>query len=87
MNRAFSAVFHFRRQFSSAFLWTDCGFGGTHGWNFEFVPVQHRTPQARRGDLYSSKRSRSTFRTVSPKISTFPGCLLLLLVLYVFYLV
>jgi hypothetical protein len=87
MNRAFSAVFHFGQQFSPALLWTDCGFGGTQGWNSEGVPLQHSYSQATRANLYSGKHSQSRFGAVSAKISTFPGCLLLLLVLYVFYLV
>ncbi len=68
-------------------LWTDCEFSETQGWNFKLLPVRHKPPNLRPGDLYSSKRPRTLSDAISPKISTFPGYLLLLLVLYVFYLV
>ena len=88
MNRAFSAVFHFRREFSRVILWTDCEFSGRHGWNFESRPGSaQRIPQAGPTIYTAVSMSVRVSGAISPEISTFPQRLLLLLVLYVFYLI
>ncbi len=87
MNRASSAVFHFWTKFSRHALWTKCGLGGRAAGNKIGVPIRHSGPQTGEPDLYSRCRFRSARSAITLQISTFPQCLLLLLVLYVFYLV
>jgi hypothetical protein len=87
MNRASSAVFHCWTEFSLHTLWTKCGSRGRGGGNKIQLPIRHLGAQTGMPVLYRDIRFRDARSAIILQISTFPQCLLLLLVLYVFYLV